>query len=95
MQLTRFMSVSFPRVNCPDILFMCVFPQSANFLVGFTRSIYREVTHVRGYDFEGLIGNGGGYVGLFLGFAIWQFPDFCNLVYNIFITKIDQDILAN
>ena len=70
-------------------------PQSANFLVCFTRSIYREVTHVRGYNFEGFIGNGGGYVGLFLGFSIWQFPDFCYLVYNFFITKMDQDILAN
>lgn len=56
--------------------------QSASILVLFTRAIYREITHARSYDFEGLIGNGGGYVGLFLGFAIWQIPDFCDLVYN-------------
>ena len=45
-------------------------------LFEFERQIYREISNFRTYNFEGLIGNGGGYVGLFLGFAVWQLPDF-------------------
>ena len=36
---------------------------------------YKEIKYTRAFDIENLIGNVGGYIGLFLGFAIWQLPD--------------------
>ena len=62
-------------------------PGSASLLFTFDRAIYREITHFRAYNLEGLIGNGGGYVGLFLGFAVWQIPDFCYLIYQLIASK--------
>ena len=60
---------------------------SSILMVTFERAIYREISNFRSYDFEGLIGNGGGYVGLFLGFAVWQIPDFASFVYNYLAEK--------
>ena len=62
--------------------------QSAALIITFDRSIYREITHFRGYNLEGLVGNGGGYVGLFLGFAVWQIPDLIFLVYRFVVSKM-------
>ena len=42
----------------------------------FYDQYYKQITQVRAYDMELLIGNIGGYIGLFLGYAILQFPDF-------------------
>ena len=36
---------------------------------------YKVIKSVRSFDGESLVGNLGGYIGLFLGFAIWQAPD--------------------
>ena len=41
---------------------------------------YKMVRDVRAFNEESLIGNLGGYVGLFLGVAIWQTPDFIGFV---------------
>ena len=41
----------------------------------FLNQHYKEVKYTRAFDIESLIGNVGGYIGLFLGFAIWQLPD--------------------
>ena len=62
--------------------------QSAALIITFDRSIYREITHFRGYNLEGLVGNGGGYVGLFLGFAVWQIPDFINLAHRFIDSRM-------
>ena len=40
----------------------------------FKSSHYKEILHIRDFDIESLVGNMGGYVGLFLGFAVWQIP---------------------
>ena len=48
---------------------------------------------VRAYDLETLVANVGGYVGLFLGYAILQTPLFLLKIYdmiNIFATRIMQ-----
>ena len=37
---------------------------------------YKMINNVRAFNEESLIGNLGGYVGLFLGVAIWQATDF-------------------
>ena len=41
----------------------------------FKSTVYKEILHVRAFDIESLIGNMGGYFGLFLGFTLWQAPD--------------------
>ena len=33
------------------------------------------IEQIRGYDFNSLIGNIGGYVGMFLGYALLNFPN--------------------
>ena len=46
-----------------------------NFEFHFKTSTFKVIRSVRAFDGESLIGNLGGYLGLFLGFAIWQAPD--------------------
>ena len=48
----------------------------------FKSGIYKEIYHVRAFDVESLVGNMGGYVGLFLGFAFWQAPEAIQLLIN-------------
>ena len=36
---------------------------------------FKEILHIQAFDLEGLVGNMGGYIGLFLGFAFWNIPD--------------------
>ena len=36
---------------------------------------YQEVQHIQGFDIGSLIGNVGGYIGMFLGVALWQLPE--------------------
>ena len=43
---------------------------------------YMEIKHVRQYNFEGLVGNAGGYLGLFLGYALLQFPACAVMAYS-------------
>ena len=67
-------------------------PQLSCLQFSFLRSPYREITHFRAYNFESLIGNGGGYVGLFLGFAVWQFPELCSFVNSFFVETFTRNI---
>ena len=60
---------------------------SSLLVINFERAVYREISNFRSYNLEGLVGNGGGYVGLFLGFAAWQIPDLANFVYNYLAEK--------
>ena len=47
----------------------------SSFGILFNSPDYREIKHTRDFNLESLIGNVGGYIGLFLGFAFWQIPD--------------------
>ena len=60
---------------------------SARVLIVFRNEDYREIKHKRDFNFEGLVGNMGGYVGLLLGSAFWQLPDTIRFVVNILKTK--------
>ena len=42
--------------------------------VSFQGPTYMEITQSRAYDAQSLVGNAGGYVGLFLGVALIQTP---------------------
>ena len=56
--------------------------------LNFQGDTYMEVRQSRAYDGQSLIGNAGGYVGLFLGVALVQLPSsivfclkfFCNII---------------
>ena len=37
---------------------------------------YRETVQTQAYNLENLVGNVGGYTGLFLGYALVQIPNF-------------------
>ena len=40
----------------------------------FEGQSFKEIKHVREYTIEGLVGNSGGYIGLFLGYSLLQLP---------------------
>ena len=48
----------------------------------FQNPNYREILHVQSFNIESWIGNAGGYIGLFLGVAIWQIPDFIEFLFR-------------
>ena len=50
-------------------------------MIQFKDSYFMEIRHVRSFDIESLIGNAGGYLGLFTGYALLQLP---NLVFLVF-----------
>ena len=45
-------------------------------LVHFPNRKFRQITHVQEYDIESMVGNIGGYIGLFLGYSFLHFPKF-------------------
>ena len=47
------------------------------FAIVFEDSGIKEIKQVRSFGIESLVGNVGGYIGLFLGFSIIQLPEFC------------------
>ena len=50
----------------------------------FQNPHYKEISHVQSFGMESWIGNAGGYIGLFLGVAIWQAPDFIEYLWRKF-----------
>ena len=40
----------------------------------FRSNRFMEIKQVKAYNFQNLVGNGGGYMGLFLGYSIAQLP---------------------
>ena len=48
----------------------------------FKSTTYKEILQVRAFDIESLIGNMGGYFGLFLGFTLWQAPDAIKFMFS-------------
>ena len=54
----------------------------SSFGIMFNSPDYREIKHTRDFNLESLIGNVGGYIGLFLGFAFWQIPDALGIIFD-------------
>ena len=65
---------------------------SAEVWFHFNNERYKEIKYTRSFDFEGLIGNVGGYIGLFLGCAIWQLPDAVQFIYNKLRAMVGEKI---
>jgi len=51
-------------------------------LVHFPNRKYRQITHVQEYDIENMLGNIGGYIGLFLGYSLLHLPHFLLSLWN-------------
>ena len=49
-----------------------------NFLSGH----FKEIKQVRAYNVQSLIGNAGGYIGLFLGYTLKEMPFFLKTLYG-------------
>ena len=60
------------------------------FVVRFKMLDYKLVTVVQAFNEETLIGNLGGYIGLFLGFAIWQTPELLSIFFSIMKTLMNS-----
>ena len=43
-------------------------------VTNFRQTSFREIKQIRAYDIDSLVGNMGGYMGLFLGYALLNFP---------------------
>ena len=52
---------------------------------------YKEIKMVKSFDIETLIGNGGGYLGLCLGYSVLQLPTFVSWAYK----KVTQNRKSN
>ena len=57
-------------------------------LVHFPSLKYRQIVHVQEYDIESLVGNIGGYIGLFLGYSLINFPRFVMSSFDIIRKKL-------
>ena len=60
----------------------------------YANSKFKEMKQVRAYDVQSLIGNAGGYIGLFLGYALLQLPEFivmvCGWIYKTILNCGDS-----
>ena len=52
------------------------------FWVFYRQTTFREITQIRAYDLDNLYGNIGGYMGLFLGYAILNIPTMLFILYG-------------
>ena len=53
----------------------CILPGVKKAEIHFKSSHYKEIKQIKDFCLESWVGNVGGYMGLFLGYAICQFPD--------------------
>ena len=50
--------------------------------VNFQSPSYKEIKQIRAYNLQSLVGNSGGYVGLFLGYTIKEIPAYIQMFYE-------------
>ena len=65
------------------------------FVIRFKMLDYKLVTVVQAFNEETLIGNLGGYIGLFLGFAIWQTPELLSIFFSMIKTLMNSCTTSN
>ena len=49
---------------------------------------FKEITQVREFTFDDFAGTCGGYIGMFLGYALIQFPQFFQFIFD----KLQKEI---
>ena len=55
----------------------------------FNEPTFTERTQERAYTIDDVVGTIGGYVGLFMGYALVQFPDMIEIMVD-FIKKVNK-----
>ena len=50
--------------------------------VNYAKPTFRVTKQVRAYDVDSLIGNVGGYIGMFLGYALLNLPEFLRIIFT-------------
>ena len=69
--------------KCPNLISQKQrVPTSRHFVIKFRSPSYIEIKHVQAFNIESFIGNVGGYVGLFIGVAVWQAPELIEILYE-------------
>jgi hypothetical protein len=66
----------------PEIPKKFMSPPTKGIAVVFKSFNYKEIKHIKDFCIESWVGNVGGYIGLFLGCAIWQVPDFIEFLFR-------------
>ena len=56
----------------------------------FPEPSYKEIKQVQAYDLESFVGNTGGYIGLFLGYALLSLPAFIATLYRTITKRIEE-----
>ena len=63
--------------------------KTKNIIIDLPNPYYKQIEHVQSFDIESVIGVMGGYVGLFLGCAIWEAPDLIQFMIGKFKSIVD------
>ena len=59
-------------------------------MILYRQTTFREIKQVQAYDFDSLVGNVGGYMGLFLGYAILNLPHLLLVLFYPLRKKIES-----
>ena len=60
--------------------------------INFKNRFFKEIKEVRAYNLQALIGNAGGYIGLFLGFALKEIPTQLLILFRMVTNKMRNEI---
>ena len=74
MIITYILKALIPLLGKPDDFFLLI--------IYFQAPVYKEIEQIRAYSFQTLVGNAGGYVGLFLGYTIKEIPVFLKKLFE-------------
>jgi hypothetical protein len=58
------------------------------FKIYFQGSTYKLIEHVKAYDFQSLVGNVGGYIGMFLGYSLLEVPGSLSILFSKMVGKL-------
>ena len=65
----------------------------------FLQTKFKDIAQVREFTFDDLAGTCGGYIGMFLGYALIQFPQFLQFIFekirNVILLRMVQKSAQN
>ena len=74
MIITYILKSLIPLLGKPDDFFLVI--------IHFQAPVYKEIEQIRAYNLQTLVGNAGGYIGLFLGYTIKEIPVFLRKLFE-------------
>ena len=63
--------------------------------VNFLSGHFKEIKQIRAYNVQSLIGNAGGYIGLFLGYTLKEMPSLLKTMYGFTMSWYDYRFGCN